>query len=289
MPAVAESEVATRTTLRTLLARHVLGKLAEAGIRAMPLKGALFARWLYDEPAQRPGDDVDVLVRPQDFPFAARVLIADGFAALPAPPGHYQQGFLARAVPVAIDLHRSLFPWGFYHLTPDALFERGTVDRTLFGFPVTLPDPYDAYAHLIGHAAAGHLREIPRVHRRDMALLAERFRLDPLRCAQRLHAAGLARAARYALEPLRREDAMAASVLRGLPRDPLGRGLAAMARGLVARLPHDSTLARRSAYLTNDSIRRSVTRLGRRLIGKAREAASGRDGPASAGPAHSAN
>jgi hypothetical protein len=209
---------------------------------------------------------VDVLVRPRDFTKATRVLVDGGFAALDAPRSHYQKGFLAPAVPIAVDLHQSLFPWRFYRVRTEDLFERGTEDRTLFGCPVTIPDPYDAYAHLIGHAAAGHLRKLPPAHRRDLALLREKFGLEPRLCAARLDALGLSRAARYALEALAGKDPFAAEVLHELPSDPLGRALVALARGVADGLPHDSALGRYSAYLTNDSLTGSMGCIARRLV-----------------------
>jgi hypothetical protein len=255
-----------RIGLRTLLAQHVLAALSAAGIEPMPLKGALFARWLYADPDLRPGDDVDVLVRPADFARATEVLAAEGFAPLPAPESHYQRGFLAPAVPVAIDLHQSLFPRRFYRVRTEELFERGSEDRTLFGCRVILPDPYDAYAHLVGHAAAGRFRKLKAAHQRDLALLVGWFDLEPGLCAARLDGLGLSRAARYALEPTAATDPFATELLRALPPDPLGRALVALARALAGRLPHDCALARYSIYLTNDSLPRSFGRLARRLL-----------------------
>jgi hypothetical protein len=50
------------------LAGALLGDLAAAGIPVIALKGAVLGERLYPDPAHRPMDDVDLLVRPADVP-----------------------------------------------------------------------------------------------------------------------------------------------------------------------------------------------------------------------------
>jgi hypothetical protein len=64
---------------RASLAGEALGALAVAGIRASPLKGASVAHTLYDEPAHRPMNDLDLLVPPADFERAVVVLERLGY------------------------------------------------------------------------------------------------------------------------------------------------------------------------------------------------------------------
>ena len=70
--------------LRAGLLRRVASTLAASGIPVMPLKGALFAYWIYDDPEERLGGDIDVLVPGAAFEQAMNVLTALGF--VPDPP-----------------------------------------------------------------------------------------------------------------------------------------------------------------------------------------------------------
>src|SRR5437773_1932923 len=67
------SDVAVELTYRGLTQR-LLKSLAVHDIPVMPLKGILFAYWLYDCPADRLGGDVDLLVPEDRFQQAIHVL-----------------------------------------------------------------------------------------------------------------------------------------------------------------------------------------------------------------------
>jgi hypothetical protein len=74
------------------LARHnelatlrVVAELEAAGIRSLPLKGALLARDLYGDAALRESDDVDVLVAPDTLARAVESLAELGYTAAPGP------------------------------------------------------------------------------------------------------------------------------------------------------------------------------------------------------------
>ncbi len=242
--------------------------LAAANIPVMPLKGALLARWVYDVPWERLGSDVDLLVPSSQFESAIGALRSAGCTGGVNPQCPTEATLWPSWTPVSLDLHRELFGPGRYRLTSAAVFARGRPDRELFGAPVVLPDPLDALAHAVGHAASDHMAETAVRAGRDVARLAARFRLDPARTAAHLDACGLGRAARYTLGPAARDGAFAQAVLARLRPDPLGDLLAGAARALVSRVDPGTLWGRGAGLLTNDSLVRSAARAARVATGR---------------------
>jgi hypothetical protein len=72
---------AARSALHARALAGVLAALAEAGIRALPLKGVALSASLYGDPAVRASADLDVLVQRQSVPRAFRALADLGYAA----------------------------------------------------------------------------------------------------------------------------------------------------------------------------------------------------------------
>ncbi|MCH7841037.1 MAG: nucleotidyltransferase family protein [Planctomycetes bacterium] len=118
--------------LRNIRMMHLLERIAarfhEAGVPLMVLKGAALNLAIYDEPSDRPMDDIDLLVRPRDHDRAAVLLeqlgclrgghlVRDDFF----PRFHYESDHTAGTIdPVKIDLHvRPLRPLRYSRLNPD--------------------------------------------------------------------------------------------------------------------------------------------------------------------------
>lgn len=239
--------------VRRMVLKEVLGCLAERRIPAMPLKGALLAAWVYEDPADRRVGDVDLLVPEERFRDAMTALSAAGYFP-DAPTQTRERVFRTADVPMTVDLHRALFPKGRFRLSTRDLFARGRNDADLFGAPVVLPDPYDLYAHLVGHAACDHQVPVDGRTPEDLERLARRFSLDARRCAAHLEATGLARAARFVLGSLDPAGDFATRVLGELRSDPLGATLARLQRALNLRLHVESIPARLVGHLTNASL-----------------------------------
>jgi len=70
-----------KNQVRVQTLEHVLGLLAQVGIRPIALKGAGLVLTVYDELAVRPMDDVDLLVAPEEFRPALQQLLAHGGVA----------------------------------------------------------------------------------------------------------------------------------------------------------------------------------------------------------------
>lgn len=227
----------------------------------MPMKGALFAYWIYEDPRARVGGDVDLLVPDDQFARAIGTLAARDFAAGPRHANLNERTLVTRTLPIEVDLHRALFSPGRYRLPTADVFARGRWDDTLFGTRVTLPDPLDAYANVIGHAASDHEPVIGTVARRDLTRLVERFHLDPAACAAHLDRCGLGRAARFVLGPLAAADPFARSLLTHLPSDRVGAALARLATRLSARRAAESVVSRIGGHLVNTSLPRALRAL----------------------------
>jgi hypothetical protein len=259
-----ESGVARELAYRAV-AERALRILASASIAVMPLKGILFAHWIYERPFQRLGGDIDLLVPERAYSSAIAALRSEGFRKEPSysatecvllPPG----------CPIEIDLHRSIFARGRFQLRSGDFFARGTPDRTLFGTPVVLPDPYDAYAHVIGHTAYDFIPGLSERIREDLRRLAGKFQLDAPRCARHLEKTGLARAARYTLTHVGNGDAFERSLLGHLRPDPLGAALAKASFAVVRSSAPRSVAARLASHLTNSSLPRAALCVAQALL-----------------------
>jgi hypothetical protein len=235
------------------LAQRVLKALSAAGIPVMPLKGLFFAYWVYADPAERLGGDIDLLVPASEFGRAVRVLAGAGFH-----PGPFdnpkERTLLAPEMPIEIDLHRELFVPGRYRLSAEEVFARGRAERTRFPVEVVVPDPLDALAHLVGHAASGHAPTNAPRQERDVELLAQRFALDPRTCADHLMRLGLGRAARYTFHFFGSGARFAREVERHLAPDPIGSVLARVAWTVAKRCTPWMLLSRAAGQLTAASL-----------------------------------
>jgi hypothetical protein len=162
-------------------------------------------------------------------------------------------------VGIELDVHRELFGPLRFRLPAAQVLSRGRADDGLYGVPVLVPNPLDACAHAVGHAAAAHEPETTDRAREDVRRLMERFALDPTAVARHLDACGLGRAARFVL---------GREIVSRLKTDGLGD---AMAR-LIPRLAPDplSLRARLFGHFTNASLALAARAAGRALWERAR-------------------
>ena len=96
--------------MRRELVRRTARGLGAAGIPVMPMKGVLFAYWIYEDPRARGGCDVDLLVPDQQFERAIRTLASRGFAAGPRHANLNERSLVTRQLPMEVDLHRAYRP-----------------------------------------------------------------------------------------------------------------------------------------------------------------------------------
>ena len=170
-----------RAAMRSLgvdmVTAEVVGALEAAGIRAILLKGASVARWLYDDEAERTYVDCDLLVSPTHLAHAETLLAGLNFRriGLESLPTDWPKHAVAlrRADGLAIDLHRSLVGIG----TNDATLWRELSARTesleIAGVEVEILDAPARVLTIALHAA----KEGARVHQvqRDLERAVERI------------------------------------------------------------------------------------------------------------------
>lgn len=151
------------------------GGFRARGIPLMALKGMVLAETLYPEPACRPMEDLDLLVRPEDLPAAGETLIGLGYTDVTFGP----EDFRDPVTGLVVDLHAELLnatrlPVRRLAWEPDlpAWWDRAHP----FGPPgsgLRAPDPADHLRYLCVHAWLHHglARPLSLV---DIALLAAR-------------------------------------------------------------------------------------------------------------------
>jgi len=158
--------------------KRILDVLYQADIEVIPLKGGILQGLLYRNSGIRSMDDLDILVRPENYKSSANLLIRSGLMLVPTNrfqslaqldefpdtdwPGELSfndgQGF-------AIDLHRNLVTsqWfsTVYYLDMKAVWERSVrlsddeqgAKAAGAGLWKVLLSPYDMLAHLCLHSA----------------------------------------------------------------------------------------------------------------------------------------
>ncbi len=149
-----------------------------AGVRPLVLKG-LICRSLYPQSDHRPSGDEDILIPPEQFDTAHRVLLDFGMEAEAHSEHSYEIPYRKAGSPLFIELHKSLFPAGsgaYGHLNQ---FFQGihdtAVEETVQGLPILTPAPTEHLFYLICHAFKHFLHSGVGIRQVcDMALYAQR-------------------------------------------------------------------------------------------------------------------
>jgi Uncharacterised nucleotidyltransferase len=254
-------------------AAEAVGDLEAAGVRCLLLRGPALATLLYDDPAQRPYQDADLLVEPARLDDAEAALAAGGLtespleAALPEARPRHAHTWLARSGG-AVDLHRTLIgigapadaAWDVLSQNTEAITVQGVETQT----PSVAARAVIVALHAAHHVdAPGHaLEDLERaLARLSAAVWLEAARLAADLDALEAFGAGLclSRRGRTELERLGLHlgtgaglgigsGARAFHVAQGIAWLGSTRGMRAKARFLRNRLfPSPRTMRRRSA------------------------------------------
>ena len=93
------------SVLSTLLAlKELLGIMASAGIRAVPLKGPVLLERLFGDAAIRPCQDIDLLIHPDEIDLAENVLRGLGYRSM-APKPSVTRDWIRHGVMVELHVH----------------------------------------------------------------------------------------------------------------------------------------------------------------------------------------
>jgi hypothetical protein len=152
-------------------ALDVSGKLREAGVETILLKGPSISRWVYWEDDFRPYSDLDLLVAPGDIRRSLRVLRGLGFEAVHSDA--HAELLLRRSDQVTVDLHRLIVGVGLRPEDAWAELVRETEPLALQGGKVAALSPGGRALHVVLHAAQHGARDAKPL--RDLAQALERL------------------------------------------------------------------------------------------------------------------
>lgn len=181
--------------------QRVLPALADAGVEAVPYKGAAIAFGLLDDPATRPMSDIDLWVDEASMPRASKVFEAMGFerrdGRADRPPawqirvdGEVPYSGRRLGIPL-VELHYGVFPGEWLHRV--ARIDRAGVRArlqplTVAGVATRVLEPEDHFIQVALHAVVSHqLNDAPLRALRDLLILA-RDRFDWNRMVDRARA-----------------------------------------------------------------------------------------------------
>lgn len=164
--------------LLTNLCNDVL-LLNQHGIEVIVLKGSHLAHFVYADPALRPMQDIDILVRPEDCDAAERLLIKTHLGASRPPESrdakHHHLPEIADPRGVHIEIHRHLHRSDRdLHLDIEQIWNRSRT-ASAEGRSFRVLSPEDLLVHLAIHAAGNHRFEQPLRWILDISTVIHRF------------------------------------------------------------------------------------------------------------------
>ncbi len=148
---------------------ELLLALHQAGVDAIPLKGTWLATSIYPDAVQRPMDDIDIVIRPEQLTAARRAVAELGYRSKgDVEPGVFAkgQGFAHSGMVAPIELQWSLFHESHGRLSPvdmEYIWER-TAPGEIGGVPVRVLDAVAHIVYLIYHIQAHLWRFMARAH-----------------------------------------------------------------------------------------------------------------------------
>jgi Uncharacterised nucleotidyltransferase len=150
------SECGARAVARNMVVdldlRRVAVALRDASIRAIALKGPGLARTIYEEPALRPYDDIDLCVQGADRDTVAAVLNAVGFSEIPRSDtaATHSRDFVAKTTQTLVEIHGDLLEIGLPPRCEPDRWCRASAIPGLEGMQMMGPE--DQLVHLSFHA-----------------------------------------------------------------------------------------------------------------------------------------
>lgn len=192
-PYVAEQrcEVAARWDRFAAVLPEALAALADAGVDALPVKGAIVAASAWPSPMVRPMADLDLLVPPASRDRAAAALSARGFREVERSAWEdvflaWGDGRVGRTDGESadhngkIELHPGWVERFHHYLVDDggALW-RQTTAGSLLGIPCRRLPPFAVAGHVLGHLSAAVVRaEVRPLHVVDAVAVLTRLDAD---------------------------------------------------------------------------------------------------------------
>jgi hypothetical protein len=127
--------------------RQVAAAARDAGVAVAPVKGVVLARWIYDDVAERPYRDLDVLLRRADLPRMREAARARGWRVRHV---SLEMGELELEVDrLVVELHAEFGRRDLTRLSIDDVLARAVLDRSTFSFEVPRVDDVDHFLLLV--------------------------------------------------------------------------------------------------------------------------------------------
>jgi Uncharacterised nucleotidyltransferase len=203
-----------------LVLRAVLEELDRNRVPVLPVKGILTARLLYADPSDRPIQDIDLRVRPEDLALVRRAGERAGWRVQDASRAYNHLSFTIDGLLVELEGH--VGPRGMSSLTVAEMLDRARLCEAPFGFEHLQPELHDHFLLMVVNAFKDKMFEALERALRDLELFAARPDFDPLRLAALARGSDLATltsiAATWMVEE--RNDAHWGEVVRALGRPP---------------------------------------------------------------------
>jgi hypothetical protein len=260
---------------------EVLALAGGVGARIAPVKGVVLSRWLYDEVAERPYRDLDLLLARADLPAMAAAVAARGW---PLRHQSLEMGELEFSVGrVVVEVHAEFGRRDLSRLTTDEVLARAVPDRATFPFEIRRIDDIDHFLLLVANVMKKAFVYANRHQPADLERLLERLeprwlelcsRIEAARCATAVKAIGTwmieahgsATFARFALVLPGRRPLLAAAIRRYRRQadrqpDRLASASGLLGLALATLTPDDRRLQLRG--LTRVVRRGVLRRLGR--------------------------
>jgi hypothetical protein len=221
-PLIEERRALQRVWIKRIIESldEILDKFSREEIRVVALKGPVLAERLYGDPQARFSLDIDLLVRPDDFPRASAVLEALGYRASEGPSARYHRAhhhhltFRQPQRPL-VELHFRTFTGFGAHLDAADCLARATGYQTTRRTSCFILAPEDEFLYLAVHAA-GHgcqrwswLYDLKCLIRSQESGVRNQASLDWQTVFTRARAAHLSVALSFTLEVLHRRLALA--------------------------------------------------------------------------------
>ncbi|HLK91575.1 MAG TPA: nucleotidyltransferase family protein [Polyangia bacterium] len=167
-----------RRLLFDTVAVSVLEKVLEAaraaGAAPAPVKGVVLARWLYDDVADRPYRDLDLLAARDDLPRLEDAVAARGW---PVQVCSREMGELEFTVDrLTVEVHAEFGRRDLSRLTIADVLARGTLDGRTFPFEVRRIDDIDHLLLLVANVTKKSFTYANAHQPADLARLLERLR-----------------------------------------------------------------------------------------------------------------
>lgn len=231
---------------RAALVAEIARAMRDGGIPIALVKGIAYAGTIYPDPAERPMQDIDLLVRRHDLTAAIKVMTALRFVRVGLPralSGYYHAVEFSRGG-MMVELHRGIVQHGRTQMRVGDVWRRARADAAITG--AMRLDPVDELLFALLHIARSELA-VPAVGYVDVARLWQRLDdADGLVLADRVAEYRVARAVAAV-------KSMTELLRDGRPGRPAVTGAAVLpstSEVLLARSPRRSVQIGRKVVLT---------------------------------------